>query len=89
MDASVVTGILDHTFEPLSHKSMIELQKHKLSNMFVELFTFSKGEEFKRNKTNPKWEETLFGNDWNNNTNYFFNIAIKASSVICSRCLPS
>lgn len=37
--STFISYLVDHTFEPLSHKTMIELQKHKLSNMFVELFT--------------------------------------------------
>lgn len=34
-----INYIAEYTFEPLSHRTMIELQKNKLANMFVDLFT--------------------------------------------------
>jgi DNA-binding XRE family transcriptional regulator len=37
--SSFITYLVDHTFEPLSHNMMIEIQKNKLSIKFVELFT--------------------------------------------------
>ena len=33
-----ITYLVDHTFEPLSHNTMIEIQKNKLSHRFAELF---------------------------------------------------
>ena len=37
--SSFITYLVEHTFEPLSHNMMIEIQKNKLSHKFVELFT--------------------------------------------------
>lgn len=33
-----ITYLVEHTFKPLSHNMMIEIQKNKLSHKFVELF---------------------------------------------------